>query len=544
VICLTLPNPVFALRQAGLEENAAKQEFLEQIEAPQKTPLNQSGVKEGKSLRNQHQRNQLIALLREHAGGPLDVEEFAQLIGIKKRRLLKLGIEDLISQENARRTTPPPLIIGVHSSPLPAPIKVKPTRKVKPARDIEKAIRDALRSHPGGRLTSKELVKLSGVGKTALFITYNYKALVVEENARRANEIPPRPPIVPLGRNMGRIAIVTALRAHPGGWLRRAELARLAEVKVDMLERHKWRSLVSEENAQRAKERPPRPAIVIDTQTAIIAALAAHPGGPLTVRDLADFAGINLHNNTLPNNSNYRSLVAEENIRRTAEVPPRTPIEIVRQRPSRHSSSFVQTHASIVSALEAFPGGPLTFNQLERSAGVSRQTLRNHDYKRLVDEENARRVTQTPLRLPITLVPPTGTSATLTSGLKENGDKDEVAEYARAVASLEEKLRGLAHRGVAIPTSLTRQTDGKPVRFMGDYRLVDLLREDGESTEELSVEGKEVLILASSTGAYPIAAWRLNAKRVVGIDLDPVSVRVAQFVSGYLHDPNIRAIRR
>jgi len=296
------------------------------------------------------QHKKLINLLREHFGGPLDIEEFAQLTGIKKKRLLKLGIEDLISQENARRTAPPPLI-EVQSSPLPAPVKVKPSQ------DIEKAIRDALKSHPGGRLTSKELAALSGVGKTALFLTYKYKAMVAEENINRATEIPPRPPIVPLGRGVGHIAIVTALRAHPGGWLRRAELARLAGVSVDMLERYKWKSLVSEENARRAQqeELPGRsPMIVIDKQTAILAVLAVHPGGPLTVRELADLAGINFHEG-LPN-SNYRSLVREENVRRAAEVPPRTPIEIVRQRHSKHSNSFIRTHASIISALEAHSG--------------------------------------------------------------------------------------------------------------------------------------------------------------------------------------------
>ncbi|MDO8730070.1 MAG: hypothetical protein Q7J69_02635 [Candidatus Omnitrophota bacterium] len=124
----------------------------------------------------------------------------------------------------------------------------------------------ALRSHPGGRLMATDLAKLTGLGRVALY-THDYRSLVAAENKRRAGMKRPKLAIelreYQEHTEDPEQAIVKALRSHPGGRMTVKELAKRADVGELTLYNYNYRSLVEAENKRRAGMRRPRPAIIL-----------------------------------------------------------------------------------------------------------------------------------------------------------------------------------------------------------------------------------------------------------------------------------------
>ena len=365
--------------------------------------------------RSQDPLEAVVTALHQHPGGPLTVDELLTLVDIGLTTLYRINVPALLAEENAsRKEEDPPRGPVVLVGPGP------PRALVAMAR--------ALREHPGGRLTQEELAELADISKYTVGY-YDYRALVVQENAQRALE---GRTLIELAKDEAEVetAIVAALRKHPGGPLTAKGLAQSATVSEGSLSSHDYRALIALENERRAAEEPDRPSIVISEPprekdalvAAILTALRGHPGGQLTANELVALADVYL--STLER-FDYEGLIAQENARRAAEEPPRPAIELFvpPERPALER---------IVAFLRAHPGGPLTVGELAQQAFVSRATLTWNHYRALVAQENASRQREEPPRRPIEIVraaPPQ------TSGLEEaaEGESALLAYLAEAV---------------------------------------------------------------------------------------------------------------
>ncbi len=186
----------------------------------------------------------------------------------------------------------------------------------------DRLIDNFLRGHPGGPLTEKELA--AGIDRhPRTMANHNYKDRVRAENTRRVSLNPPLPPIF-LDR---REVIITALRKHPGGFLTAKQLAKLTTLSTTALDHNGYRTLIDEENAVRLKRGPFVMPITLTARKAIIAALQRHPGGSLRLNWLISLAKVD--RKTLRNHD-YRTLIKEENTRRSQQKPPRPAIQLPR----------------------------------------------------------------------------------------------------------------------------------------------------------------------------------------------------------------------
>lgn len=331
----------------------------------------------------------ILAALRRHPGGRVTLGGLADFSQVSTNTLIALDYRRLIAQENARRVAEEPQRLALEGPPPRNP-------------DALGAVIAALREHPGGPLTEGELLTLAEVGQTTLS-RMDTAALVAQENANRQKGDPPRMPITMVERQTPRVlaAMARALRAHPGGRLTHEQWAQGAGISKDSIGNYDYRSLVMQENALRVIEKRPllEPAAdVVEAGPAIADALRRHPGGPLTVRQLADQAQVS---QSALFSHNYRDLIAQENKRQAAEVPERLPIIV--PAPPRQEDEIV---AAIAAALQGHPGGQLSAGELAALADVHLASLESHNYQELIAQENLRRLAEDPPRPAIELFVP------------------------------------------------------------------------------------------------------------------------------------------
>lgn len=194
------------------------------------------------------------------------------------------------------------------------------------------------------------------------------------------------------------------LREHPGGPLTEKELAGAIDRHPRTMANHNYKDRVRAENTRRASLRPPLPPIFLDRREVIIAALRKHPGGFLTAKQLAKLTKLST---TALDHNGYRTLINEENAARLTRGPFVMPITLT-------------AREAIIAALQRHPGGSLRLNWLISLAKVDRKTLRNHDYRTLITEENARRSSLNPSQ-PAIQLPRVGNPSIVASGLEEGG---------------------------------------------------------------------------------------------------------------------------
>lgn len=191
-------------------------------------------------------------------------------------------------------------------------------------------------------------------------------------------------------RGQAPVRLDAAVRALPGGPVTRKELAYLAGVPVDRLHEYQYKARIRRENRRRQAAGIPRIALMrSDTLTArehlatIRAFLRQHPGGLLRRKTLANAVAL-----SEAQLKHYRPavLVRTENRRRRAEVAARPAIVY-----GVGAARWARTERALRAALQALPGGPVSGQLLVRTTGISRTTVRRHDWHRLVQQENARR---------------------------------------------------------------------------------------------------------------------------------------------------------
>ncbi len=342
----------------------------------------------------------VVTALHQHPGGALTVEELVTLADIGLTTLSRLDYHGLIAEENAAREL---------EEPRRQPIVLLGPGLPKALVEMIKV----LRAHPGGLVTRVQVAQLAGISKDTA-TNYDFRSLVAQENAQRV--IDQRTPLeVRRGEAEVEAVIVAALQKHPGGPLIAKELAGSAEVTEGALISHDYRGLIALENERRTKEEQDRPLIVPpplqnrneDPLASITAALREHPGGALAPQELAALADVHLV--TLERHG-YEQLIVQENARRAEaeNSKPEIELKIPPDKPALEK---------ILAFLRGHPGGPLTVAEFVAGAGVSRATLTWwHDYRALVDQENAKRLLEEPRRPPIQIVAGSPGAA---SGLEE-----------------------------------------------------------------------------------------------------------------------------
>ncbi len=113
----------------------------------------------------------------------------------------------------------------------------------------------------------------------------------------------------------------------------------------------------------------------------ILSYLRNHPGGVLTLQAIS--TGTGLAPRTVQDH-NYRQLIAQVNRRR----PKDSKLETLRpgQRPAA-----MTTEGKISDFLRRHPGGRVTLGEISQGTGLSAGTISDHDYRSLVEKENANR---------------------------------------------------------------------------------------------------------------------------------------------------------
>lgn len=280
---------------------------------------------------------------------------------------------------------------------------------------------------PGGPVTRKELAYLAGVPIERLH-EYQYTVRIRRENRRRRTAGIPRIALLRSDTLTVRehlAAIRAFLRQHPGGLLRRKDLAKAAALSEPQLKHYRPMARVRAENRRRRAEGISRPAIAYGlgaaqwarTEHKLRAALSALPSGPVSGQLLVRTTGIS---RTTVRRHDWRRLVQQENARREARgMPPlhvRTRAEVSREFGQRNHALYQEVEDAIRNALTVHLGGRLRLTAFSQAIGFSVETVWDHPWRTMVDQENARRRDQEPWR-PLMIAPrPRGVYA---AGLEE-----------------------------------------------------------------------------------------------------------------------------
>ena len=113
--------------------------------------------------------------------------------------------------------------------------------------------------------------------------------------------------------------LIQTIRQLPGGVVRKANLARRSRLPEQTLDRHGWRKLAHDEKVRRASMDPPDPPLFLNLREAIVAALKAHPGGVVRRLWLAEQMGV--HESTLSRYRWVRFLSIENRRRAALDPP-------------------------------------------------------------------------------------------------------------------------------------------------------------------------------------------------------------------------------
>lgn len=267
----------------------------------------------------------------------------------------------------------------------------------------------AIRALPGGPVTRKELAYLAGVPIDRLH-EYQYKVRIRRENCRRRATGIPR--IALMRSDMltahEHLATIRAfLRQYPGGLLRRKTLARAAALSEARLKRYRPLARVRAENRRRRAEGTPRPAINYGlgaaqwarTERRLLATLQTISDGSVSGSRLAQRAQVARRT---VRRHDWRHLVPWVNERLVARgMPPlhvRTRAEVSQEFGQRNHALYQEVEDAIRNALTLHPGGRLRLKALAQSIGFSVETVWDHPWRTMVDQENVRRQAQEPRR--------------------------------------------------------------------------------------------------------------------------------------------------
>lgn len=238
----------YALRPAGLEENAAQEDFLKSVGQSSSSAVT---VRSKQWLETEQK---IAGALRHHPGGSLTGLELARLAAVTPVTLYRHPYRNLVAQENVRRQNEEP--------GKPPVVLIEKGR-------IRERLREVLRNHPGGPLTVDALAASMEARVSTIYFLLKTSGLLAEENARRAVEEPLLPPLQLIGSQAADVVsrIVTALQGHPGGPLSSERLAALAGVDLVTLKTYHASALVLQENARRKDLVPPGEAVLFIDQT-------------------------------------------------------------------------------------------------------------------------------------------------------------------------------------------------------------------------------------------------------------------------------------